>query len=1456
MKRFVWFLCLVLLSNGKVLAQNLNYEVVSEEQKTVRVVSNGSAYSGAVEVPETVMLNGNTYKVTEIGDYAFCYALNLTEIILPRSIERIGVGAFSGCTNLVSIALPEGLRTIGDEAFARCGGLREVSLPADLSEIGESAFENCGLTGITLPTGITAIEKNTFKGCWGIETIALPPNLKILGEGALLKTGLTTIDLPAGLTTIKKDALPGLERISIPASVTSLDGGFMANMGRIQEGTFEEIDRKINIAPENPAYIYEEGVIYSKDKTKLVTFIYAKELDKDGFYHTKEGVTTIGTRAFGGSVLRNSAYEFQEARLILSEGVTEIEEYAFENGYLNQLKMPRSIRRIGKNAFSFQVLPHGIILLSDVPPAIPDEGLGTPYAAVFYVPSRALERYQQSNWSREEYTIRPFLSVFYGSGTAEDPFLLYTADDLYTLSMLTNNHTEGGKQITPSGQYYEVCHYRLMLDIDFSGKGMWTPLCFYQGIFTGSIDGNGKRIIGLKSDKGGVINKMSKASVKDLHLQDCYIDTENATFDTEDTLWEYDLRAQLRYAGSIANSISGEGAFISGCTVQGGYLNGGTSREGMPIAIGGIVGCASGAQIDQCLYDGTVKCYNEYSQPEIGGIAGSCDESVNIIACEMHGEVKGSERCGYDAIGGIVGFISLGEGKVIRDCKNYASVGGVGGGLGGGGIAGNTRYSIGHIINCYNYGNVSGKFDAIGGIVGSHGDNGHYEIRPNRSERDGLKIDSCFNYGTVTSTLQESRLSAGGIIGEGDNYPGSAVIKNSYNAGDIHAYPNDYLHLGGIIGKGPELVENSGNTGNIYLHGTGGYTHIGGIQGDQSSYEVLPAIKNTFNAGNIYIENNSDDYIHVAGVAYFSGREEIATEVITNCYNTGNIYVAKAVPYLEIGGVFLTDNSNKYSILNCYSVGSIECKNANESKYLWDKAWGIGNIPVKSSLFLGPHINSISKTHKVTGFSDTAESNFYWDGLLLNSATTNTETDGSPLSTAAALTENKWKEQYFTNFDEAWEFPAGTDNDHLPVLKNGLPQNVTLPVHLRKPADKYLTLKVDNKQRREGKISFYQGTTLLPDSTTLKEGTVVTVKMVPENGFLPQTLYINGEAHTITTEEGGALEFTLNQDSEVTGFFKQAIHTVEIRTPEYGRLLVFRHLGDMLPTNTSLLHATKIEINAFPQEGYRLAKLLVNDEEINNHCTYRVESSVVIEAVFEPIQYHVRFQQPENGELVVISGTTRLSSGAAVQKGSTITITAEHKAHQRLKYLLFNGVEIENGSEVVIEDEVSEIIAVFDESEPEYYAVHLEQTEGGTVWLLGAYDLAAVPYGTELTAAITPDEGYILTALTANGVDILSSKRFTVTEATTVVPVFSKKTRTASVDAFRMKVYPNPARDYLVVEEAAANAKVILYSVSGAPLYSSITDVKGMARIDVTTFAEGTYVLQIGQTTYTVLIAR
>lgn len=74
-----------------------------------------------------------------------------------------------------------------------------------------------------------------------------------------------------------------------------------------------------------------------------------------------------------------------------------------------------------------------------------------------------------------------------------------------------------------------------------------------------------------------------------------------------------------------------------------------------------------------------------------------------------------------------------------------------------------------------------------------------------------------------------------------------------------------------------------------------------------------------------------------------------------------------------------------------------------------------------------------------------------------------------------------------------------------------------------------------------------------------------------------------------------------------------------------------------------------------------------------------------------------------------------------------------------------------------------------------HYRVLREVHGRGTLTLQGASDLLHVEHGTQLTAVAEPEEHYELTALTANGVDILPNGTFTVTGATTVKAHFALK---------------------------------------------------------------------------------
>ena len=77
---------------------------------------------------------------------------------------------------------------------------------------------------------------------------------------------------------------------------------------------------------------------------------------------------------------------------------------------------------------------------------------------------------------------------------------------------------------------------------------------------------------------------------------------------------------------------------------------------------------------------------------------------------------------------------------------------------------------------------------------------------------------------------------------------------------------------------------------------------------------------------------------------------------------------------------------------------------------------------------------------------------------------------------------------------------------------------------------------------------------------------------------------------------------------------------------------------------------------------------------------------------------------------------------------------------------------------------------------PTYEVTLSANEEGGTILTAGAKDLKMVPYGTDLFIVDNPKEGYELTALTANGTDILATKKVFISGHTIIKATFAKKT--------------------------------------------------------------------------------
>lgn len=220
----------------------------------------------------------------QIGPMMFSYCYSLKNFVMPKYAEVIGKDAFDH-TPIVSIELSPALKSIGETAFYGCEELVSIDIPDGCSQIDDMAFYTCyGLKSAHLPESITTIPFALFYFCHSLESVNIPESVKVIEELAFHQCkSLKTVSIPAATYMLYPTSF-GL--------CTSLEA--------------------FTVAEENENYTAVDGVLFNKNKTKLILYPAGK---KDTEYTVPTGTISIEEMA-----MFNSSF----TTLNISEGVNKL----------------------------------------------------------------------------------------------------------------------------------------------------------------------------------------------------------------------------------------------------------------------------------------------------------------------------------------------------------------------------------------------------------------------------------------------------------------------------------------------------------------------------------------------------------------------------------------------------------------------------------------------------------------------------------------------------------------------------------------------------------------------------------------------------------------------------------------------------------------------------------------------------------------------------------------------------------------------------------------------------------------------------------------------------------------------------------------------------------------------------------------------------------------------------
>ncbi|MBQ9555386.1 MAG: leucine-rich repeat protein [Muribaculaceae bacterium] len=378
--------------------------------KSVKSMANAT-FNTATNLKRVVIDEG----LTEVPDYAFYNCEELQSVYLPSTIKTIGQQAFAYtiCLEDLTIAVEGNAPEIGQNAFYGIGAYTpdetvNVYLPSGMSykytgcdEWLDQVAVYTEISPIATGTTFTADSLNyevtdtrlnaTLTGeAYKLLDPGIPPKVAYQGNLCTVNAlkdhafaydhtmvraevpftvqkidsycfydcrNIEKFTMHEGLKQINSYAISHinqLPRVTIPASADSVNGDAF---------TYDPALQYIMVKADNPKYTSVNGILFSKDRTRLLAFADGHGTE----YTVPDGTQAIGPEAFRGATALTSVtmpkslqqigrYAFFDCSSLsgmnVPYGVTSIGNYAFGScSALESADLPSTLTELGYNAF-------------------------------------------------------------------------------------------------------------------------------------------------------------------------------------------------------------------------------------------------------------------------------------------------------------------------------------------------------------------------------------------------------------------------------------------------------------------------------------------------------------------------------------------------------------------------------------------------------------------------------------------------------------------------------------------------------------------------------------------------------------------------------------------------------------------------------------------------------------------------------------------------------------------------------------------------------------------------------------------------------------------------------------------------------------------------------------------------------------------------------------------------